>query len=435
MKDIIKTILYEWREEKLPTVLPRKIDLTTYLKLKVRKIVVVTGFRRSGKTFLIFSLIKKLLKKKNRENVIYINFEDERIPPKTEFLTQLLSTIKETFGHPPEFLFLDELPAIPNWNQWLRRIYDKERINLFVTGSSSKISSEEIPTGLRGRCLEEKIYPLSFGEFLNFKDIKVDFKNLDYLENQRAKVMKGLDEYLYFGGMPEVVLMDKTKKKELLRQYFSAVVRRDIAERFKIKNKEGLRSLLQLLLNSTSFSINRLCNNLKSTGLKIGKTTISRYISYIENSYFMESVPIFSYKIKDQMRLSRKNYFIDNGFINTLSLKFSKDFGRLYENLVFWELKRRFEGSEIFYWRDEKQREIDFVIKKGLRPELLIQVCYDIGDFETKKRELLSLIKASDKLNCKNLLIITQDFENEEKIKGKIIKFVPLWKWLTSYLR
>lgn len=430
MKEIIKTILQEWKERKLPEIIERETNLSNYLKLRVRKIIAVTGFRRAGKTYLVFELIKKLLKNKQREEVLYINFEDERFPQKIEFLTQLLPTIKETFGKSPEFLFLDEIQNIPNWSKWLRRVYDKEKINFFVTGSSSKMSSKEIPTELRGRCLEIKVFPLSFKEFLRFKQIKVDLENLSYSESQKVKLVRALDEYLYFGGMPEVVLAEESKKKEILHQYFSSVLRRDIVERFKIKNEEGLKALLQLLLNSTSFSVTRLYNNLKSVGLKIGKTTLCHYLSYIQNSYFIETVPIFSYKIKSQIQYPRKVYFIDNGFINSLSLKFSKNLGRLYENLVFLELKRRNSEKEILYWRDNQQREVDFVIKKGLKPETLIQVCYDIEDFETRTREIKALLKARKELKVNDLLIITKDADKKERHKNIEIVYLPLWKFL-----
>ncbi len=433
MKEIIKTILYEWQERKLPVIIPREIELEKYLGLKVPKIIVVTGFRRTGKTYLVFNLIKNLLKKKNREEVIYINFEDERIPNKIEILTDLLPTIKEIFQHPPKIIFLDEIQNISDWSKWVRRIYDKEKIKIFITGSSSKMSSREIPTELRGRCLEVKVFPLSFREFLIFKKININFSSIPYSENEKIKLNKALNEYLLYGGMPEVVLSEKEKKFEILQQYYKTVIRRDIIERFKIKNEEGLKSLLLLLLNSTSYSISKLYNTLKSLNYKIGKTTLCRYVSYIENSYFSESVPIFSYKIKDQLQYPRKVYFVDNGFINALSTKFSKNLGRLYENLVFNELKRRVDSDTgIFYWKDGRGKEVDFVIKEGLKIKKLIQVSYNLDSFETKQREMKNLLKASKELKCKELLIITEDYEKEEKIGGQKIIYQPLWKWLLS---
>ena len=179
--------------------------------------------------------------------------------------------------------------------------------------------------------------------------------------------------------------------------------------------------------------MSKLYNTLKSLNYQIGKTTLCRYISYLENSYFLESVPIFSYKIKDQLQYPRKIYFIDNGFINALSTKFSKNSGRLYENFVFGELKRRATiDTQIFYWQNKKREEVDFVIKKGTRIKKLIQVSYDLSDLETKQREIKGLIKASNELRCNDLIIINQDIESEEKIGNKKIKFIPIYKFLTE---
>ena len=433
MQELLKTILYEWKERKLPQTIGREIDLKGYLRMVPSKIIVITGFRRVGKTYLLFQLIKEFLQKKDREEIVYINFEDERIPPKTEVLTTLLPVIKQTFQKFPEILFLDEIQDIPNWSKWTRRIYDKEEIKIFIAGSSSKMSAKEIPTELRGRCLEIKVSPLSLKEFLKFKNMEIDFQRVRYSENQKARLVKALNEYLFYGGMPEVVLTNQEKKLEILQQYYKTVVRKDIIERFKIKNEEGLKALLLLLLNSTSYSFTKLYNTLKSLNYRIGKTTLLQYLSYIEDSYFAESVPIFSYKIKDHLQYPRKIYFVDNGFINALSTKFSKDLGRLYENLVFGELRRKsnFE-TEIFYWRGGNGKEVDFVIKESQKVKELIQVCYDIENYDTKKREINSLIRASKELKCDNLIIINQSIEREEKFKGKKIKFTPLWKWLLA---
>ncbi|MDI6859486.1 MAG: AAA family ATPase, partial [Methanocellales archaeon] len=235
MKETIKTILYSWVEKRIPDVIPREISLETYLGMRPRKIVVITGFRRVGKTYLLFQLLNKLLSDKDKEQAVYINFDDERIPERTELLTELLPTIKRTFSKAPELIFLDEIQNIPNWSRWLRRIYDNENLEIFITGSSSKVSSREIPTELRGRCLEVKVFPLSFGEFFRFKNTDIDLKVVQYSESERTKLTRMLDEYLRYGGMPEVVLATEDKKFEILQQYYGTVVRRDIIERFRVK--------------------------------------------------------------------------------------------------------------------------------------------------------------------------------------------------------
>lgn len=434
MDKIIKTILAEWKGKDIPEIIPREINLQDYINMGINKIIVLNGFRRVGKTYILYGLAKELLKSNSREEVVQINFEDERIPIKTEFLSGLLPAAEEIFNKKIKYLFLDELHNIPNWSKWLRRMYDNQNMRIFVSGSSSRMSEEEIPTELRGRFLEIKIFPLSFKEFLKFKKLSFDFKILDYSEKEKPLILKALAEYLTYGGLPEIVLTEENKKFELAQSYYSTVIKRDIVERYKIKNEESLKALLKLFLDSKEYSISKSYNNLKSLGYEIGKSTLQKYISYIENSYFTFSLPIFSYKIKDQMQYPKKIYFIDNSFINSISTKFLNNFGKLYENTVAVELKRR--KKECYYWKNIEKEEVDFVIKNDTKINQLIQVCYDITDPDTKKREIRALLKASKGLKCNNLLIINQSYSGEENLEWfgikRKVKFIPLWKWLLS---
>jgi len=432
MDKTIKIILSEWKEKNLPKIIERDILLEEYLRMNVNKIIVLTGFRRVGKTYLMLNLAEKQLKNKSREEVIYFNFEDERIPLKTEFLTQLIPSIKEIFKKETEILLLDEVQNIPDWSRWLRRIYDNEKIRIFVSGSTSKTSSKEIPTELRGRFLEIRVFPLSFKEFLNFKELKLDLEQVKYSSNERARLMKSFNEYLRFGGLPEIVLSEESRRFDIAQSYYQTVVRREIIERYKVKNEEALKALLLLLLNSTHYSLTKLYNTIKSMQYEVGKATIQNFINYIESSYLMFSVPIFSYKIKNQQQYPKKVYFIDNVFISSVSTKFTKNQGRLYENLVAVNLIKRFD--DIYYWKNSLDEEVDFVIRDSQKVKQLIQVCCNIDEVDTKQREIRALLKASKELKCKSLIIITDNYETEEEkewfgIKGKI-KFIPLWKWL-----
>jgi len=428
--EIIKTILREWEDRIFPEVLERKFDIGKYVYSKLNKILVLNGFRRVGKTYILLNEINGLLKKYSKKEVIYLNFEDERIPLKKEFLSELISEIIKLNGEVPKFLFLDEIQNFPDWSKWLRRVYDLyPNIRFFVTGSSSKMTFNKIPTELRGRYLLKGIFPLSFKEFLKFKGF-----NEKINEN---KLVNLFGKYLIYGGLPEVVLSKKEDRSEIIKSYYSSVVNRDLIETYSIKNKESMKAILNLLLDSTSYSYNKMYNSLKSLQYGIGKNTLIEYINFIEDSFFMFSIPIFSYKIKDRMQYPKKNYFIDNIFLSKISTNFSNNYGRFYENLVAINLLK--EGKEFFYWKNEKNEEVDFVIKEGLKVRELIQVCYDISKVKTKEREIRALLKASKELKCKNLTVITNDYENikEEEwfgIKGKI-KFIPLWKWVLEVER
>jgi len=423
-------LLKEWQEIGTPELIERDIDLGIFPK-KIRKIVTLTGIRRAGKTYIMFQLIKQLSRQHPKENIFYINFEDERIERVKENLTRLIPDLMKLYREDRYFLFLDEIQVMPEWSRWLRRVYDNYRnINFFVSGSSGKLSSREIPTELRGRALNFEIFPLSFKEFLRFKNIELE-RGFEHSERKTSLLRKALSEYTDFGGFPEVVLEDSIiTKRKLLQEYFKTIVARDIGERNRVKKIELLHDFLRLLLNTKIFSINKTYNIFRSQNKKVGKETLIKYTRYCEDAYFCFFVPLFSYKIKNQLQYPKKVYFADSGFLTNLSLRFSKDLGRLYENIVFLGLKNQGLDSEIYYWRDARAMEVDFVVKQGLKVQQLIQVCYDVDDYDTKKRELRALLKAGKELRCSNLMVITEDYEAEEKIKNKKVKFIPLWKWL-----
>ena len=366
---------------------------------------VITGFRRVGKTYLLFQAIGKLLETRSRDEVIYVNFEDERIiSPTTGLLTDLIPEIQAVYGKKPKYLFADELQFIPNWSKWARRILDTESIQLFITGSSSKMSSAEIPTELRGRAWEVKVNPLTFEEFLRFKKVNVDFGKLAFVKDEMARFRFLFDEYLTFGALPAVVLTSQEKKQELLQSYFQTVVQRDIAERHKIDNDAALKTLLKLLLNSSYITISKLANSLKSMNIPVGKSTINNYLSYIESSYFMNELYIYNQAVINQLQYPRKVYFVDTGFMTALSTKFSKNMGRLFENTVFHKLAR--ENETIHYYKDDKGNEVDFAILNEGKTTALYQVCFDLTDEETRSREVRALIKAGTTLNCQNLNLL-----------------------------
>jgi len=388
--------LTEWLDRPLPQIIARDQSLDLAVIPNVKKATVITGFRRTGKTYLLFSAIEKLLVSASRKDVVYLNFEDERIPQQTDFLSRLLPEIHAFYSQKPKYLFLDELQNIPFWSKWLRRILDTEDIRLFVTGSSSKMSSFELPTELRGRSWEQTVYPLNFSEFLRFKK-----------ENSLSMETVLFEEYLLWGGLPEVVLSPPAKRQELLQLYFQTVVRKEITDRFKIRNTTALKTVLKLILNSTYLTVSKLYNNLKSLGLAVGKTTLNQYVSYAESSYFLSLLRYYSPSMKNQLQYPRKPYFIDNGFLTSLSTKFSNNYGRLLENLTYWKLFK--ENENVFYHRDEKSREVDFIVMKNGNVSSIYQVCYDISDRETYDREVNSLVRLGKKFHCESLFLLTRN--------------------------
>ncbi len=435
----MEMLLKEWQEIWTPKLKERNIPNLDF-NSKVRKIVTFTGVRRCGKTYIMFQVINHLREKFGKENIFYINFEDERIERKTETLTNLIPSLIKTYGdgNKKYFLFLDEVQIMPEWSKWLRRVYDNyKNIDFYVSGSTSKLSSKEIPTELRGRALDYEISPLSFKEFLDFKDIKIE-DDLKFSERNLSIIKNLLNEYITYGGFPEIVLTDSEgNKRRIIQDYFRTIINKDILERYNLKNKSLLSDFFISLLNTTHFSINKTVNTFRSQGKTAGKNTIINYTRYAEESYFCYFLPIFSYKIKSQAQYPKKVYFTDNSFITGLSLKLSKNIGRLYENTVFLELKRKQSQNlfmDIYYWKNQQNEEVDFVVKENQGIKQLIQVCLSVKDIDTKQREIRSLLKASKEFKCKNLLLITEDYEGESEeewfgIKERI-KYIPLWKWL-----
>jgi hypothetical protein len=434
MNKIIKELLHEWKQRKLPSLIERRYDLQPYVEGKLNKVIAVSGFRRVGKTFLLYDLSNKLLKRYKKEEVIYINFEDERIQPDISLLTNLIPVIKETFGVEPKYLLLDEIQVIPNWSKWVRRINESTDIRIVITGSNSKMSSFEIPTELRGRFIELHVFPLDFTEYLRFKGLHFDKESIENDINLKSIIINYYNEYLIWGGLPEPAICEEFKKKELLQSYFRTVIDRDISEHYKVNNDTLLKYTLLQLINSRTITISKLTNTLKSSQIHASKTTVGKYLDYIEGSYFIDFIKCFSYKIKDQMMHPRKAYCIDNGFITALSNTGSSNAGYLFENAVARTLIS--ENEELFYWKDiANNYEVDFVIRnsKG-KTHKLIQASLDISDAATFNREIRALLFASRELHCKELIILTQ---TEEKtispewydMKEKI-KIIPFWKYL-----
>ena len=390
----------------------------------------IIGPRRAGKTFFLFSVIKKLNLKD--EDFLFINFEDDEIKnSKREKITKCIQKHTEIYGKEPKFLFFDEIQNLEKWQSFIYSLVEKKRYYVFITGSSSKLLSREITTQLRGRSLNVIVFPFNFREFLIIKGFK--FKKI-YSSLEEAKIKNYLKEYLSSGGFPQVVLK-KIDKKTFFNEYLNVVLYRDIIERYKIENIEVARFLLYSALQSFTkeFSLNKIFKQLKQK-TEVSNKTIYNYSLYLEEIFFTFFLKKFSFSHKKSLLSLPKIYISDTGLASNL-VRFSSDIGKFMENSVFLELKKKELNNifEIFYWKDYQQREVDFVIKEGLKVKQLIQVSYASERDEINEREIKSLLKASELLKCKNLLCITWDYGALETIGRKKIKFVPLWKWLLDF--
>ncbi len=401
-------------------------DIHYPLDIPLDRAVVLSGPRRSGKTYLMYLGIKELLaRKEDKNSILYVNFEDSRlVGAASQDLNTLLEVFFEIYPHRNEktWVFLDEIQVIPNWERFVRTLVDMENVNVFVTGSSSRLMSKEIATSMRGRSLTYNVYPFSFAEVL--KAGKLEYE--EYLSSaQMGKIIQKLEDYVRYGGFPETVRY-REEWDRILSEIVDVTIFRDIVERYDVKNIKMLKLFLNAIFNSKEFSIHKFYNFLKSQGYKVSKNTLYTYFGYFEDSFIVFPLKRFSYSYKNIESSISKMYLVDNGL---LSLQGIQDYGRLIENIVFIELKRRSKG-DLFYYKSTSGREVDFIIKEGKKVSELIQVCYMLDDFVTKEREVKALLQGSEELRCDNLLIITWDYDGVEIVSGKEVRYVSLCKWL-----
>ena len=422
---MFRELLLEWKEKELPKNIVKR-DLKIWFN---KHIVSIIGPRRAGKTYFMYQVISELLEKGfTKDNIVYIDFTDIRAKSVdiTEFLKEINSFFKGEI-----YLFLDEVQEIKNWQYFIRTLHNLEKFKIIISGSSSKLLSKEISTELRGRSIDFIVFPFSFKEFLKAKNFEIDEK---ISKEKEGMILNELNEYLTFGGYPEIVLAkEREKKKEIRRTYFNTIFFKDIVERFKIRNVSLAEYFIKYCIaNASSYlSISKIEKELKSMNIRISKKTLSNYLKFVEEALFIFPIKRFSFKFRERAKFPAKIYLVDNTYFE-IEARFFEDLGKRIENVVAIELiKRKLNGKidDIFYLKIN-DNEVDFLIKEGLEIKQLIQVTYANSKDEIERREIKSLLKASELLKCNDLLIITWDYEDEIKENNKVIKCIPLWEWL-----
>ncbi len=416
-----------WRKE-IDVGIRREIIVKRIGELsKAKEIAVITGIRRCGKSTSLLQFCKDLINSgTKKEDILIINFEDPRLNNLNLDLLNKIYEIYLTELNPSKkhYVILDEIQLIDGWEKFARFLHENKKINVFVTGSSSKLLSSEYSTVLAGRHLDLEIKPLSFKEYLFFK--KIEIKNYLDISQKRHEIKRAFANYLKEGGFPKVTLAGNEKdKRDLLEAYFSDIIIKDIVQRYNIKEINKLNELAKYYL--TNVSTFQSFNNIKNV-LKLNLDTVERFSYYLSSVFLLNFVKKFSYSEKEQILNPRKVYCADNGLRSSVAFVFSEDYGKLAENLVFNELNKK--NLEIYYWKSPKQEEVDFVVKKKQKIIHAIQVCWDIGKPETKKREVRALVKACKELKLKEGLILTEDTSSNETIEEIKIYFQPVWGWL-----
>jgi len=410
----------EWIGRALPRFVRRELEVP----VRFDRAVSVIGPRRAGKTYYFYQLIEPA-----KEDSLYLNFEDTRlIGVSYKELRSLVRVFEEISGRPAVRIFLDEVQNVESWESAVRELLDTGRYQIYVTGSSSKLLSRELATQLRGRVFSYFMLPFSFREYLAAKKVALSrYMSLD----ETARVKHLLREYLEYGGFPEVVL-EEVEKDRILKEYSEMMLYKDIVERHRLRSLGLARLLLAFFLQNFAreFSVNKVLGML---GKQFGKNTVYSYVDMVRDSVAVFFVDRFSKKVYQRMSWPKKVYLCDTGLSRVG--RFSVDFGRLMENAVFLQLVRlsnRRPLMEVFYWRDVEERQVDFVVREGVEVRELIQVTYATGFDEIDRRELRGLLKAAEATGCRNLHVITWDYEDARRIEGFNVVFTPLYRWLLT---
>jgi len=380
---------------------------------------VLVGLRRAGKSYLLYQQIHTLLQQGHDiTEMLYFNFEDDRLDSlTTEDLNLIKTAYEEMFDCKP-FVFLDEVQNVDGWERFARRLAD-QKYRVFITGSNAKMLSSQIATTLGGRYMIKEVFPYSFKEFLLTKNININEKNAIY--DYRKEILKFLESYFTFGGLPESV--EVQDKRNWLSNLFNKVFFGDLIARYNIRNTEALKTLIRKLAENIKqpSSYSRLANIISSIGKKINTETISDYLRRLNESWLILPVENIVAKLADKVT-NKKYYFIDNGVLNLFLLDSKTS---LLENIVAVSLSKRYPG-ELFYYMSGV--EVDFFVRSQ---NTAIQVSYSIAAPETREREIGALAEIERYLSPSRLIIITKDEEDIlETATGKKVEVVPLWKFL-----
>ena len=407
-----------WKSQPYEGLFHRDIASKLIAQVDYKEIEVIQGIRRSGKSTLFKLLINHLMQEQDPRSILYINLDDpyfSELWNDSKKLYLLLELAEKINGIKPLYLFLDEIQNVEMWEKFIKAIYDNEIVKkIYLTGSNSSLLSSEYAISLSGRYLKTIVYPLSLREIYQIEGIHSYF---DLLDNT-PKVLNIVDKMMEFGSFAEVYKKeDKAYQRTLILNYYETIILKDCVANHAIREVKQFKELTTYLISNAA-SLYAYSNISKALG--INENSLKSYIYALEDSYLYQELKQFSYSLKTQSRSKKKGYLIDNAFLGNISFRFSRNEGKLFENLVYSELQKR--GDEIFLFNDGTF-ECDFLIKK--EDELLaIQVCYALHS-GNQEREVNGLLEIAKKFKISKQILLT--YNQEEKIEG--IEVLPFWKY------
>jgi predicted AAA+ superfamily ATPase len=423
--DNLKGVLQQFVQRPLPRSRPRELALP----LNTGKVLGLAGIRRSGKTFLFFEAMQRLLAQGvARPRLIYLNFEDDRLQPlRADELDLVLRTQRELF---PEtigqrcYLFLDEVQSAPGWQRWVRRLCDTEDLAIFVTGSSSQLLTRDLASALRGRSITLEVFPLSFSEYLNFRGI--DGRPAD--ADTESLVRAALKDYLSWGGFPEVVLAEEALRPLILSEYATLMLYRDLVERYRVRNEPLMHELLRFAFRHTGSMVNasKLHRDFRSLGFSVSKNTLLEYLGHLEDSFLLFLAPKHERSLRKQAHNPKKIHVIDPGLVAAFQGNPDRDIGHKLETTVFLQLRRRIKN--LFYYANGG--EVDICNEEGTE---YWNVCWSLTEADTVQREQSSLQLARTRFPKAHGALLFHEYA--PAALQAIPEAEPAWRWLLKQSR
>lgn len=432
MKTIIKEIMQIQAERLEKPNLPREFGIDHSLQ----KVQTIVGPRRSGKSSLLKLELSSLLEKGIPwSHICYFPLEDERLRFTAFEPDDILQAHAELYPQNPllkdVYFIFDEIQFLPKWEHFINRIYEQISKHVIITGSNSKALHTNVAAILRGRGVAFELLNLSFIEFLHWKNISTNLTG-----SNAIKIKHAFNQYLKWGGYPEVILNKEDHSLKILQEYFNTVIYRDIIDATNPTNYQYVRYLLHRIADNTGKNTNllKIFNELKSRGYKVSQASLYEMADLAEAIYLFKRISKFDFSLIKRENSEKKCYFVDNGMLHALGSNFSDNNGRFLENIFFWHLYRKYGSiytETIFYYKDTSY-ECDFILQHQSGSYIPIQVCWDLSDMETKERELKGLIKACKMTNQNKGFIFTYDTEERIHLKDVEIIILPVWKWISQ---
>ena len=394
----------------------RKLFQPIIDKLHLRQIHVLKGIRRSGKTTLFKLVINHLLKEVDSKSILYINLDDPyftELYGESKNLYKLLEMSEKLTGVKVQYLFLDEVQNVKAWEKFVKAIYDNEVVKkIFITGSNSSLLDGEYATLLSGRYIQDRVTAPSFSEILNIRGIKSRFELID----KKVEALTIVDEMMMFGSFFEV-LQEPSHKREIILSYYETIIFKDCIANNNLRDSKTFKEVVNFLVSNSG---NLYSYNSLSKALGVNDNSIKEYIRVVEDAYMAQEIKQYSYSLKEQVKSKKKLYINDNGILAQTAFKFSKDYGKNFENLVYTELIKG--GYEIYF--HNKDFECDFIVKKEEKL-VAIQVCYELTR-ENRERERSGLLKL--KLNLDEKILLTY---NQNETESESIKTIAFWDYFS----